>query len=200
MKLFKTLSVVCLGIWMTACNNQQSLQEYYVDNQGNKEFVAIDVPASMFTNSESLSPEQKRTLETVKKINVLAIPKKEANVEKIETEKNNIQTILSDEKYQLLMRFGGGETRVEVYFTGDEEAVDELIVYGFDNNRGMGIARVLGKDMNPGDMINLMKSLEKGDLDMDGLSGITQMFISVEDETVTTTEIDTTTATEITVD
>lgn len=189
MRLLKTLSVICLGIWMTACNNQQSLQEYYVDNQGNKDFVAIDVPASMFTNSESLTAEQKRTLETVKKINVLAIPKKEANDEKIETEKSNIQNILSDEKYQLLMRFGGGESRVEIYFTGDEEAVDELIVYGFDNNRGMGVARVLGKDMNPGDMINLMKSLEKGDLDMDGLSGITQMFISKETEETSTDTI-----------
>lgn len=196
MKLLKTLSVVCLGVWMTACNNQQSLQEYYVDNQGNKDFVAIDVPASMFTNSESLTPDQKRTLETVKKINVLAIPKKEANDEKIETEKNNITNILSDEKYQLLMRFGGGESRVEIYFTGEEEAVDELIVYGFDDNRGMGVARVLGKDMNPGDMINLMKSLEKGDIDMDGLSGITQMFISAEPESETAPQTETEPGTE----
>lgn len=180
MKVLKILSVLCLVICMTACNNEQSLQEYYVDNQGNKDFVAIDVPASMFTRSEGLTPDQKETLETVRKINVLAIPKKEANDDKIESEKNNIHNILKDEKYQLLMRFGGGESRVEIYFTGEEEAVDELIVYGFDTKRGMGIARVLGDDMNPGDMINLMKSLEKGDLDMDGLSGITQLFIDTE--------------------
>jgi hypothetical protein len=176
MKWIKTLSVVCLGILMTACNNEQSLQQYYVENQSNKDFVAIDVPTSMFTNSESLNEDQKRTLETVKKINVLAIPQKTENKQRIEEEKANVNDILKDEKYQLLMRFGGGESRVEIYFTGEEEAVDELILYGFDENRGMGIARVLGKDMNPSDIVNLMRSLEKGDLDLDGLSGIAQMF------------------------
>lgn len=180
MKWIRTLSVVCLGIMMTACNNEQSLQEYYVENQSNKDFIAIDVPTSLITNSESLNEDQKRTLETVKKINVLAIPQKTENKERIEMEKANVHNILKDEKYQLLMRLGGGESRVEIYFTGDEEAIDELILYGFDENRGMGLARVLGKDMNPGEIINLMKSLEKGDLDLDGLSGIAQMFTSGE--------------------
>lgn len=176
MKWIKNLSVACLGIMITACNNDPSLQQYYVENQSNKDFVAIDVPTSLFTNSESLNEDQKSTLETVKKINVLAIPQKTENKERIEEEKANVNNILKDEKYQLLMRLGGGESRVEVYFTGDEEAVDELILYGFDENRGMGIARVLGEDMNPSDIINLMRSLEKGDLDLDGLSGIAQMF------------------------
>lgn len=176
MKWIKTLGVVCLGIMMTACNNEQSLQEYYVENQSNKDFVAIDVPTSLLTNSESLNAEQKKTLETVKKVNVLAIPQKAENKERIAEEKVNVNNILKDEKYQLLMRLGGGESRVEIFFTGNEEAIDELIVYGFDENRGMGIARVLGKEMNPGDIINLMRSLEKGDLDLDGLSGIAQMF------------------------
>ncbi|MCM4160359.1 DUF4252 domain-containing protein [Antarcticibacterium flavum] len=176
MKWIKTLSVVCLGIMMTACNNEQSLQQYYVENQSNKDFVAIDVPTSLFTNSESLNADQKRTLETIKKINVLAIPQKTENKLRIEEEKANVNNILKDEKYQLLMRLGGGESRIEIYFTGEEEAIDELILYGFDENRGMGIARVLGDNMNPGDIINLMKSLEKGDLDLNGLSGIAQMF------------------------
>jgi|SRR5690606_15546832 len=176
MKAYKLLSVLGLAIWMSACDNKQSLQEYYVENQENKEFVAIDVPASLLTNSEVLDVNQKKTLETIKKINVLAIPEKAANKEKIETEKSNITEILKDEKYQLLMRFGGGESRVEVYFTGAEEAVDEIIVFGFDDHKGMGIARVLGDDMNPSDIISMVKSFKEGDINIDGLSQITQMF------------------------
>ncbi|HSI70349.1 MAG TPA: DUF4252 domain-containing protein [Gillisia sp.] len=176
MKWINTLSIVSLAVVMTACNNDPSLQQYYVENQSNKDFVAIDVPTSLFTNAESLNEDQKKTLETVKKINVLAIPQKTENKERIEEEKANVNNILKDEKYQLLMRLGGGDSRVEIYFTGDEEAIDELIVYGFDENRGMGIARVLGEDMNPSEIISLMRSLEKGDLDLDGLSGIAQMF------------------------
>lgn len=176
MKVFKIFSVLCLGIWMSACDNNPSLQEYYVNNQENKDFVAIDVPASLLANSDSMDENQRRTLETIKKINVLAIPQQTVNQEKIQIEKSNIAEILKDEKYQLLLRLGGGESRVEIYFTGEEEAVDEIIVYGFDDKKGMAIARVLGKDMNPSDIISMVKSFNEGDINMDGLSGITQMF------------------------
>lgn len=176
MKALKTLSIVCFSLLTIACNNGQSLQEYYVSNQENSDFLAVDIPASMFANVGSMEPEQQKTLKSIKKINVLAIPIKDENKEIIESEKNNISEILKDEKYQLLMKYGGSDTRLEVYYTGDEEAVDEIIVYGFDENRGMGMARILGDNMNPSDILVLIKSLEKGDVDIDGLKGITTMF------------------------
>ncbi len=176
MKLLKILSIFCFSLLAIACNNGQSLQEYYVTNQENSDFVAVDIPASMFAKSGSLEPEQQKTLESIKKINVLAIPTKAENKEIIESEKNNISEILKNEKYQLLMKYGGSNARLEVYYTGDEEAVDEIIVYGFDENRGMGMARILGDNMNPSDILVLIKSLEKGDIDMNGLKGITTLF------------------------
>jgi len=176
MNAFKMLIMGCFSLLAMACNNGQSLQEYYVSNQENNDFMAVDIPASMFANAGSLEPEQQKTLESIKKINVLAIPKKAENMEIIESEKNNISEILKDEKYQLLMKYGGNNSRLEVYYTGDEEAVDEIIVYGFDEYKGMGMARILGDNMNPSDILVLIKSLEKGDIDMDGLKGITTMF------------------------
>lgn len=176
MKVLKILSAVSFGLLAMACNNGQSLQEYYVSNQENSDFMAVDIPASMFANTGSLEPEQQKTMESIKKINVLAIPIKAENKEIIESEKTAISEILKDEKYQLLMKYGGSNARLEVYYTGDEEAVDEIIIYGFDENRGMGMARILGDDMNPSDILVLIKSLEKGDLDMEGLKGITTMF------------------------
>ncbi len=125
MKIFKSLSLLCTVLLMMSCDNNQSLQEYYVDNQGDKEFVAVDVPTSLFANTEKLTVDQKKTLETVKKINILAIPKKQENQTKIEVEKTKISNILKDEKYQLLMKYGGGNSKMAVYYTGSEEAVDE---------------------------------------------------------------------------
>lgn len=177
MKTLKTFGILCAAFLLGACSNERSLQKYYVDNQENKDFMAIDVPASMFTNAEALEPEERKTMETIKKINVLAIPKKLENQVTIDAEKINIANILEDEKYELLMKYGSGNSKVEIYFTGEEDAVDEIIVYGFDEERGMGLARVLGEDMNPGDILNLIKSLEKGDVDLDGLKGITTMFL-----------------------
>lgn len=174
--MFQLLSVIILGIGITSCNNEQSLQEYYVSNQGNKDFVALDLPASMLANMESLDEDQRKTLETVKKVNFLAIPQKPGNVSRIEVEKNKVNNILKDEKYQLLMKFGMGDTRIELYFTGEDEAVDEVVLYGFNEEKGMGIARVLGENMNPGDIMNLIRSMEKGDIDMSGVAGVSQIF------------------------
>jgi len=178
MNILKRIALFGSVILMMSCNNNQSLQEYYVDNQGDKEFVAVDVPTSLFANTEKLTADQKKTLETVKKINILAIPKKQENETKIEAEKIKISNILKDEKYQLLMKFGGGSSKMAVYFTGDDEAVDEIIVYGEDEVRGMGIARVLGDDMNPSDILQLVRSLQKGDIDLDGVEGISKMLSS----------------------
>ncbi len=173
---FKNLGLCFFLMLLMSCDGQQSLQEYYVDNQGNNEFVAVDVPTSMFANTESLTEDEKKTLETVKKINILAIPKEEKNLPKIEKEKAKIANILKDEKYQLLMKYGGGDSKMEVYFTGSDEAVDEIIVYGEDKTKGMGIARVLGDKMNPSDILQLVRSLQNGDLDLEGLKGISKMF------------------------
>lgn len=176
MKMFKLLSVIVLGFGIIACNNEPSLQEYYVDNQNNKEFIALDLPASMLANMESLDENQRRTLETIKKVNFLAIPHKRENLDRIEEEKLKVNNILKDEKYQLLMKFGSGDTRMELYYTGEDEAVEEVILYGFDENKGMGIARVLGDNMNPGDIMNLIRSMEQGDIDLSGISGVSQIF------------------------
>lgn len=176
MKAFSILGTALMSL-LLGCDSDQSLQKYYVENQGNNQFLAVDIPASLFTNAESLSPEQKEVLETVKKVNVLGIPMKPGKAEIIEEEKIKIAEILENEKYQLLMKVGGDGKRMEVYFTGDDEAVDEIIVYGFDMEKGMGIARVLGDDMNPSDILNLVRSMQSGEVNIDGLNNVTNMFI-----------------------
>lgn len=176
MKTFHTLCLLFLVICFTGCENEQSLQEYFVANQENKDFLAVDIPASLLANSESLSPEQRKTLESVKKVNLLAVPKKAANTETINMEREKIATILQNEKYQLLMRFGSGDTRMEMYFTGKEEAIDEVILYGYNDDRGLGIARILGDNMDAGEILRLAQSLQQGDINIEGLKNITSGF------------------------
>lgn len=163
-----------LAALFTSCNNETTLQEYYVNNQEDKDFIAVDIPASLMANAENLSLEEKKTMETIKKINLLAVPNKKGNEARIQKEKSNITDILKDEKYQLLMKYGSDGTNVEIYFTGKEEAIDEVIVYGFDENKGVGIARVLGDKMNPADIMKLMKSMEKGGFNLGGLKQVAE--------------------------
>ncbi|MDT0686696.1 DUF4252 domain-containing protein [Autumnicola psychrophila] len=175
MKILKITSFLAVVLTFFSCNNEPTLQEYYVANQSDKEFLAIDLPVSMFANSEALNEDQRVTLETVKKVNILAYPIKEGN-EKFTTEKSELEEILKDEDYQLLIKYGSGERGAEVYFTGDEEAIDEFIVFGYDNSKGMGVARVLGEDMNPASLLKLLKSMEEGNLNLDALGGLGDVF------------------------
>lgn len=176
MKSIGSLVAFLVVLVLLACTNETSIQKYYVENQENSKFVAIDIPTSLLANQESLNEEQLATLETVKKVSLLAFPVEEGR-EKYEKEKLHLQEILKNEKYQLLMKYGSGERKAEIYFSGDEEAVDEFIVFGFDDGRGMGLARVLGNDMNPEKLINFLSSVEKGNIDLSGLHGLAEMFI-----------------------
>ena len=175
MKLFKFLFATLITAVLISCNNEQSLQKYYVENQEDTDFLALDVPTSMFTNSESLETEARETLKSIKKINVLAL-KKEENPAKFEEEKIKLDEIFKNEKYQLLMKYGGGTRKAELYFTGDDDAIDELIVYGYDDEQGLGVARVLGENMNPQKIMELMKSLDGNNIDVERLKDIGKIF------------------------
>ena len=167
--LFFTLLVFVLN----SCNSDTSLQEYYVENQQDNQFLALDVPSSLLTGDNSgLTAEQKATLKTINKVNFLAFPLKEDNKETFEAEKERITEILSDEKYQTLMMFGKGTTKGKIMFLGEDDAIDEFIIFGSDEEKGFGIARVTGNDMKPEDLIKLFKSAEKGELDLAGLQDL----------------------------
>ncbi|SDR65109.1 DUF4252 domain-containing protein [Christiangramia echinicola] len=181
MKTIKFLLGILLMAGFTSCDDGKSLQKYYVENQEDTDFLALDVPTSMFTNSGSLEAEEKATLESIKKINVLAL-KKEDNPSKFEEEKLKLDEIFKDEKYQLLMKYGGGNRKAALYFTGEDDAIDELIVYGYDDEQGLGVARVLGEDMDPEKIMKMMKSLDKNNIDIEGIKGLGKIFGDSESE------------------
>jgi hypothetical protein len=162
--------MVLLSLGVVSCDNETTLQEFYVEHQNDNQYLAFDIPASLLTGDNSaLNAEQKATLETIKKVNVLGFPLKEENKETYETEKERLTSILKADKYKQLMRYGGGNRKAELYYLGEEDAIDELIVFGSDDEKGFGIARVTGNDMDPEAMIRLLKSFEKGDLNVAGL-------------------------------
>ncbi|WP_029036484.1 DUF4252 domain-containing protein [Salinimicrobium xinjiangense] len=164
------LLLVVISLGLVSCNNETTLQEYYVENQNNHQYLAFDIPASLLTGDNSkLTAEQKATLATVKKVNILGFPLKEENQVQYEAEKEKLSEILKSDKYKQLMRYGGGNRKAELYFLGEDDAIDELIVFGSDDEKGFGIARVTGDKMNPEALIKLLKSFEEGDLDIAGL-------------------------------
>lgn len=171
------LILVLLNLGLVSCENETSLQEFYVENQNDNQYLAFDIPASLLTGENSkLTPEQRATLETIRKVNVLGFPKKAENETAFEEEQEKLSRILKSDKYNLLMKYGGGNRKAELYYMGEEDAIDEIIVFGSDQEKGFGVARVTGNAMNPEDIIRLFKSIEEGELNIQGLQNLNTMF------------------------
>lgn len=173
----KISALFLLGILLISCSNQQSLQEYYVDNQENNNFIMIDVPTSLISDdTQALDAEQKKVLKTLKKINLMAYPIKEETAANYDTEVAKVNTILAGDDYEQLMKMNSDEGGMKLYFKGEEEAIDEVIVFASEDSKGFMLARVLGDDMNINDMFSLMQSIEEGDIDVSQFEGIMDVF------------------------
>lgn len=167
----KAFFLLTVFLGLVSCDNETSLQEYYVQNQNNRNFIAFDVPASLLTGENmALNAEQRATLETIRKLNILAFPKTDSTMEVLEQEKARLSEILSnDDKYNQLIRYGGSDRKAALYYLGEEDAIDELILFGSDEEKGFGIARVTGNDMDPEAIIKLLRSFQDDKLNVQGL-------------------------------
>ena len=76
MKSIKNLFTLIIAILFISCNNKPSLQKYYVDNQENKSFIAIDIPTSALNIDENtLTEKQKEAYNSIGKLNLLGFNK-----------------------------------------------------------------------------------------------------------------------------
>ncbi|EKF56463.1 hypothetical protein I215_03033 [Galbibacter marinus] len=167
------IAVLVLSIAFFSCSNgTPSLQEYFVSQNQNSNFISIDIPSSILSvDNTLLSDQQKQAFESVKKLNVLAFRLNQENSLEYEKEKQTISEILKDDKYQDLMVMNSGIHRGTIKYLGTDEAIDEVIIFGSSDDEGLALIRVLGKDMKPENMITLVKALENGSIDVSGLEG-----------------------------
>ncbi len=162
---------------LASCSNKQSLQEYYVDNQENDDFILVDVPTSLLgKNVEALSEEQQEVFKTVRKINLMAYQTKSGDTAAMQVERDKVKDILTSDDYEELMKASGDMGQMRLYFKGEEDAIDEVIFFGADDNKGFMLARLLGNDMNIGDMMRMAESLEKSDIDVSQFGSIMEVF------------------------
>mgnify|MGYP001027722013 CR=1 FL=1 len=164
-KFIKILGLVIAVVLLTiACDTNPSLQKYYVDSKENSEFISIDLPSSILQLKDTeVSDDIKNTLETIKKVNFLALQLNETNKELYTSEKEKVKTILKNPKYKQLMRMNMGNGNVSVNYLGDEDAIDEVVIFGADNGKGFAVVRVIGENMNPADILKLTQEIKMDD-------------------------------------
>ena len=171
------IGISLAALTLFSCNNEQSLQRYLVDRQDDDSFLKIDIAASLLqSDTNSLTQEEKDILETVKKINVVAYPLNGENDANYEEKKQELKDIISQDQYKTLMKFGSNSKGATLKYLGEEDAINEIIVFASDDEKGFALFRLLGDNMRPEQIIKLMDSIEKGNIDVSKLSSIGGLF------------------------
>ncbi|MDY0779669.1 DUF4252 domain-containing protein [Tenacibaculum sp. IB213877] len=160
MKKLHLIAILFTTLAFTACK-KQSLQSYLVESQNKKEFITVDVPSSILQLSmENASDADKQAYESIRKINFVALPYDKAKEGEYETEKNKLKEILSNSSYKKLMNFKDKGKHATIYYLGEADAIDEIIAFGYGEGAGVGVARLLGDNMNPNAIMKMMKNVK----------------------------------------
>ncbi len=163
---------------LTSCDQGETLQRYYVNNQETANFISLDVPVS-FVNVENidLTEEQKEAYESIDKLNMLAYTLDEDNTEEYNAELAKINTILKDERYEELFRGGNSKDgKFVVKYIGSDTTIDELIILGSANEKGFAIVRVLGNNMDPSKILKLGDVFSKMETEESGVRDFMEFF------------------------
>ncbi len=169
--------IIIASTLLSSCNDEPSLQKYFVEKTENKNFIALDLSPNMLNvDSLKLTVDENNALKSFEKVNILAFKLNDKNKGEFETERSKVKEILQEEKYQQLMKFGSGKDGASVSFVGDTEHIDEFVFYANKKENGFAVVRVIGNDMNPAGIMTLMSVLKNANLDLDQLKPIQQMF------------------------
>ena len=141
------LSVLAIFV---SCNQQKTIQTYIVENQDKSGFMSVDLPMSLIQlNTDKAPVDVKKTYENIKKVNVIGLPYLN-NDKAYEIEKKAISLILNNSTlYKKLMKMDMNGMSVSIYYNGDADNINEVIVFGYSKKVGVGVARVIGNHMNP---------------------------------------------------
>ncbi|MCH9660496.1 MAG: DUF4252 domain-containing protein [Bacteroidetes bacterium] len=172
MQLVKILTaLVIAALSLIGCNNDPSLQRYLVDKQEDDRYLKLDLATSLLqAENASFTEDEKEILNTVKKVNMVAYPRKGANVAEYEAEKAMVKEIIGNEKYKTLSTMKSNDMNITLKYLGEEQAIDEVIVFASNEEKGFGLFRLLCDDMRPDQVLKLMSSIDKGDIDLSKLS------------------------------
>lgn len=164
-------------IMLVSCNNGESLQTYFVDNQETPDFISADIPTTIVElDQTTLTEDQKEAFNSVKRLNFLGFKLTENNQDAYAQELSKVKSILNDKKYIELMEFNDRAAKVVVKYIGDDDAADEFIVFTSSKDMGFGIVRILGNDMRPEKMATLVNAIQNADIDSSQLEDIAGFF------------------------
>ncbi len=160
MKKLYILPFIILNFLLESCTGKESLQTYLVNSKDKPDFITLDLSASNFPLilSENLSKEDKKSFESIRKMNIAFLPGEKATEAELQVEREKIKSILKDSGFKMLMKFNYKRRKVTIYYTGKTDAINEIVGFMDVESAGAGIIRILGKNMNPAAILKMMQN------------------------------------------
>lgn len=157
---------IAIIVAFTSCDNDPTLQSYIVDSDKKEGFTKATIPISILGIDDSkMSDDARNAYNSIEKVNFLVYPKTDTNEDSFEKESETLNNILKGDQYKTLMSHNQDGMKVRVLYEGDKDSIDEVIVFGTANKAVMGVARILGDDMNISSIMKMMNELEQSDVD-----------------------------------
>lgn len=165
-KIINYLALLIIAIILAiSCTNDGDLQNYFVNHQDDANFIALDIPSSILGDTNDVSDEIKEAVQSFKKLNILAFKKNDSNKKEYEKERAAIKKLLAKKQFKDLMRFKDGNNMVIIKYLGTETSVDQLIIFGYANDKGLALVRILGDKMDLKKAFKLVTLARSGKVD-----------------------------------
>lgn len=168
---------VAVSLLLLGCESKPSLQKYFVKHSEQDGFVTFDItPSIINVNKTKLTVEQKTALASFDKMNILIFKSDSTNLKPYEEESQKLTQILKQQEYQQLMKVGSGKDAASISFVGDEDHIDEFVLFAKKKQNGFAVVRILGNDMNPNNIMNMLSVLQKADIDSTQLASLKDLI------------------------
>ena len=154
------LILVLIAIGISSCSDKNSLQSYILDNAEKVGFSSISIPKSVIKPKElKLTAEQQVAYDAIDRVNVLLYKYDPSNIDEFSSENAKIKSILKQKKYEELINMG---TKGIVKYAGNEDAIDEIIIFLSNKEMGFALTRIIGNDMDMNKFMELYKMVGEG--------------------------------------
>ena len=176
--ILKTFSFcLFLALALVSCKDEGSIQNYFVEHQDKPEYLTLDLSPKMIDITEvELNEEQKEVYKSFEKVNILAYKTKNLTNENYTQELEKAKAIFKNERYSELMEFSDNGMKFRVNTIGDDDTVDEFLVLASSNELGFAVVRVLGNDMQPEKLYQLISQMQNADVDENQLQKLMDYF------------------------
>jgi hypothetical protein len=177
MKVVLFIIALISSLLFGSCKSEPTLQKYFVENTENKDFIALDISSNILNvDKAKLTVAQSEALHSFDKMNVLAFKLNDNNKAQFETERAKVTLILKDPKYQQLMKFGSGKEGASVSYVGSDDHINEFVFFANKKDVGFAVIRVLGKDMNPTNIMNMISVMKESNIDLEQLKPLQELI------------------------